>query len=406
MVLSLVFVLFSVSSFAQTKKLRQLGRYKFAIINDDVSAGEVMKTLLETYREDIKYGFDLSGHSDLFLPFVDQIEQYAFKEKELAIGEKMIWMVYRSGGDIKIVRDLEWAGTKPVPVFSSHVVKDNKRYHFIVPKPCGNIALQKVEDIDADVASKGIEPPSSAEPSQAQQKQEFEIKRAKIYEEIYDLLNETDLYCSFMVMDEEKPVMQIVGADREHEKDMFNDGDIVYINRGEVDGLESGQLFLIFHVEKKIPGYGPMAFKRGRARIIHLSQNKASAVIEKACGEVRLGYSLVPFEVKEGVMGKDLGFADIPPFEVKGIKGSFIYLQTDYNQVGTGQWALIDLGEDDGIQLGQQLVAFRIVEEGAPLQIFGNVVVIDVQKSTSTIKVLSCRDPIQIGDSVMEHPNQ
>lgn len=236
--------------------------------------------------------------------------------------------------------------------------------------------------------------------------QEHQIQRAKIYEEIHDLLNETDLYCSFMVLDEEKPVMQIVGAEREYEKEMLSDGDVVYVNQGKNDGLEPGQLFLVLDIQDKIPGYGPLAFKRGRLSIMNIADNKASAVIEKSCGEVRLGHYLVPFEVMEGVTGKDFGFMDVPPFEVMGAKGKVIYLQTDFNQVGTGYWALIDQGEDDGIQVGQQLVTFRIIEEGAPLKIFGNTVVVDVQKSTATIKVLSCRDALRIGDLLMEHPSK
>lgn len=236
--------------------------------------------------------------------------------------------------------------------------------------------------------------------------QEHQIEKAKIYEEIHDLLSETDLYCSFMVLDEKSPMMQIVGAEKEYEKEMLSDGDIVYVNQGKNDGIEPGQLFLALDIQDKIPGYGPMAFKLGRVSIVALSENKASAVIEKSCGDVRLGHYLVPFEVMEGVTGKDLGFMEIPPFEVKGARGEVIYLQTDFNQVGTGHWALIDEGEEDGIQVGQQLVTYRIIEEGAPLQIFGNVVVIDVQKSTSTVKVLSCRDALRIGDLLMEHPSK
>ena len=236
--------------------------------------------------------------------------------------------------------------------------------------------------------------------------QEHQIRKAKIYEETHDLLSESDLYCSFMVLDEERPLMQIIGAEREYEKEMLSDGDVLYVNQGKNDGLEAGQLYLILDIQDQIPGYGPLAFKRGRARIVALSENKASAVIENSCGDVRLGHYLVSFDVREGVIGKDLGFMDVPPFEVKGAKGEVVYLQTNFNQVGAGHWALIDQGEDDGIQAGQQLVTFRIIEEGAPLQIFGNVVVIDVQKSTSTVKVLSCRDALRIGDLLMEHPSE
>ena len=93
--------------------------------------------------------------------------------------------------------------------------------------------------------------------------QEHQIRKAKIYEETHDLLSETDLYCSFMVLDEERPLMQIIGAEREYEKEMLSDGDVLYVNQGKNDGLEAGQLYLILDIQDQIPGYGPLAFKQG-----------------------------------------------------------------------------------------------------------------------------------------------
>jgi len=91
-----VFILFSLSAFAETKKLEEIGRYTLVRIKGEVPTAEVMKTLIDKYAGDIKYGFDLAGYSDLFLPFLDQIKQSAFEEKEIAIGEKFMWMLFRS----------------------------------------------------------------------------------------------------------------------------------------------------------------------------------------------------------------------------------------------------------------------------------------------------------------------
>jgi hypothetical protein len=184
--------------------------------------------------------------------------------------------------------------------------------------------------------------------------QEDQIKRAKIYDDIYPLLSEVDLYCSIMIWDEKKPKIKIIGAEREYEKEIMSDGDVVYINKGKEDGLEQGQLFIILEIEINVPGFGPVAYKRGRLRVMDLAANRASAVIEKSCGWIRIGNYLIPFEPKETVMGKDLGY-DISPFEVS--------------------------------------------------QIFGNVVIVDIQNKTSTIKILSCRDAVRIGDLIMARPN-
>ncbi|MBN1271736.1 MAG: hypothetical protein JXB26_05640 [Candidatus Aminicenantes bacterium] len=140
-------ILFSVSSLAETKKLKQIGQYTLVRIKGEVPTSEIMKVLLDKYAGDIKYGFDLVGYGDLYLPFMDQIKSAEIEEENLPIGTKFMWMFFRSHGKVKVVEDLEWAGTAPLPVYVFHVKKNNKLYEFVMPKPCGNIALVSVKDI-------------------------------------------------------------------------------------------------------------------------------------------------------------------------------------------------------------------------------------------------------------------
>lgn len=229
--------------------------------------------------------------------------------------------------------------------------------------------------------------------------QENQIKKAKIFREIYPVISESDLYCSFFVLDEERLDLRIVRAEREYEKQLLTDGDVVYVNKGQRDGLEEGQVFLVLEVGPNIKNFGHLGFKRGRARILAIEKDMATAKIEKSCGQVMVGNFLVPFEEKEGLLGKDLGY-QVPPFESEGVKGNLIYLQRDYNQIASGHWALINLGEEDGLQIGQQLIIYRKLKEGAPLHIIGNLIVIDTQRKTSTVKILSCSDALRAGDQV------
>ncbi|MCX7974876.1 MAG: PKD domain-containing protein [Candidatus Aminicenantes bacterium] len=139
-------------SFAQTKKLTSIGRYTFVRIRGVVPTQEVMKRLVELYAGDIKYGFDLAGFGELYLPFMEQLKTSKFEEKSLPIGDKLRWMLFRSQGKIKIVHDIEWAGKKPLDVFAFYVVKDWKKYEFIMPKPCGNISLRSIEEVPPPAA--------------------------------------------------------------------------------------------------------------------------------------------------------------------------------------------------------------------------------------------------------------
>ena len=393
-------ILSSLNIFAQTKKLRDVGRYRFIPIQAGAPASEIMNTILEKYAGDIERGFDLAGSPDLYLPFIDRIRQSAYSEGQLAVGDKMLWMVFRSQGQIKVVHDLEWAGQEPLPVYSFSILSEDKKYEIVMPKSCGNISLQRVESVPV---TGGEQKPPQAQPVQEKAEERFQISKAKIYQDIADLINEVDLYCSFSVWENEIPGLKIVGAERESEKAMYSDGDVIYLNKGKDDGIEPGQIFRVLEIKDQLPGYGPIALGKGRARVQFTSSNMSVAVVEHACGDVRRGHYLVPFEAREGVAGKDLGY-DVFPLEGDGVKGSLVYLQASLKQIGSNHWALIDLGADKGIQVGQQLIIYRRTRADLPVQILGNCVVIDVQSRTSTVKVLSCRDVIRKGDLVMERP--
>ncbi|MBN2244671.1 MAG: hypothetical protein JW755_02380 [Candidatus Aminicenantes bacterium] len=233
--------------------------------------------------------------------------------------------------------------------------------------------------------------------------QELVTHQKRGYEDLIDLINETDLYCSFFILNEDKPEIKIIGSERQEEREVLNNGDTIYLNAGEDSGITPGDLFIIYDISKDIPGFGPLAQKMGRARVMYVTAEKANAQIEKACGDIRIGNYLSEFEEKEGFVGKNLGL-DVPPYYTDSPVGEVIYLQTDFAQIGPGYWALIDLGRNRNLSLGQQLIIFREVEKDAPLKIIANVVVIDVQEETSTIKILTARDSVIMGDKVQFRP--
>lgn len=160
-----IFILFSLSSYAETeetKKLKRIGVFTLVRIKGEIPVPEVMKTILDKYSGDIKYGLDLAGYGELYLPFIEQLETASFEEKQLPIGDVLMWMLFRARGKIKVVENIEWAGKAPLPVFSFTVVKGYNHYEFVMPKPCGNIALRKVEEIIPDAVADMIVNPAKA----------------------------------------------------------------------------------------------------------------------------------------------------------------------------------------------------------------------------------------------------
>jgi hypothetical protein len=248
------------------------------------------------------------------------------------------------------------------------------------------------------------------------QAQEHQIEKATIYKDIYPLITEADRYCSFFIWNGDMPDLHITGSEREYEREMLSNGDVVYLNQGRSHGLEAGQVFMALQMsndrgygegmmQETVPGYGRLAYRRGRVRIQALGEDQATAEIEKACGKIMVGDYLIPFQPKKTVEGKDLGY-DIPPFDIQEVGGEIVFLETEFNQIGSGQWALINLGEQDGVDRGDQFIIFRHVNKQSPPKVFGNSVVIDVQEETATIKILSCRDTVEIGDLIVPHPEK
>ncbi len=398
LVLLSLIILSSFLMSGETKKLREIGRYKFLSMPAGASTQEMMKAAVEKYADDIRRGFELAGSPELSAPFIDQVRQGAFTERQLAVGSPMLWMVFRSQGEIKIIRDLEWAGQEPLQVCSFSIQEGDKKYDIVVPKACGNIALEKVETVPAAEQPAPKQPPFEEKPEDR-----FQITKGKIYQEIADLINETDLYCSFFVWEKEMPGLQIIGAEREYEKTMFSDGDRVFLNKGKDGGIEPGQVFWVLEIYDNAPEYGRVAIGRGRARVLETFDTRSIAVVENTCDRVNIGNVLVPFETKEGMMGKDLGY-EVPSVETGGAKGQVVYFQGLLNEIGSLMWALIDMGKDQGLQVGQQLIVYRKNRPDLPITIMGSCVVIDVRSKTATIKTLSVRDAVMKGDFVMERP--
>jgi hypothetical protein len=227
-----------------------------------------------------------------------------------------------------------------------------------------------------------------------------QIQKAKIYEDTFQIIDDTDLYGSFYMLEEGKPMpdIRVIGAERMNEKSMLTDQDLIYLNKGKADNLEIGQIFQIIGLEVKVPPYGTVAWRRGRARIIRLEEKVATAKIERSFGPVNVGDYLMPFEAGEGETGRDPGYDQMDPNASK--RGQVIYIDTARRLSGPGQWALINMGRQQCVQIGDRLTLFHRAKPQLPREACGSMIVIDVRGATSTVKIISAREAVEAGDEV------
>jgi len=131
-------VLFSSTTFAKAHELKRVGIAP--LMKCGVKGPDDLKALIVKYEKQIEKGFIAAGSADLYPIFMEQVKDATIKIKEDVIpkGQQMAWMLFRDG---KVVKDVIWAGKQPLEVNMLTIRKGDKDYHFIVPKPCGNIAL-------------------------------------------------------------------------------------------------------------------------------------------------------------------------------------------------------------------------------------------------------------------------
>lgn len=79
-------------------------------------------------------------------------------ELEILVGTRMPFMSSRRGGKPVCLRNVVWAGKKPVSAYAFTFSSKGRRYRCVTPKPCSNFYL---EDLGAPALSLACEAPAS-----------------------------------------------------------------------------------------------------------------------------------------------------------------------------------------------------------------------------------------------------
>ncbi len=106
-----------------------------------------LRRLVKTRGAELKAGFAKAGYPELFSPFMEQFPMVKIQSATVKPGETMQWMMFkkRGKGPVAVARDVTWGGAAPLDVFRFFITMGQKRYEFVVPGKCGNVALKDVE---------------------------------------------------------------------------------------------------------------------------------------------------------------------------------------------------------------------------------------------------------------------
>lgn len=138
------------------EKVTRLGQHPF-YKDKDIQPGD-LKIIAVDKAGDVKMGFEEAGNGDLVFAFLEQIQKADVQTVELNPGDSVQWMLFKKGKKVQVMKDVVWAGKKPLVAYDFTIFRDGKLYEFIVPKICGNISLKNVTEAPVPVCALTVSP--------------------------------------------------------------------------------------------------------------------------------------------------------------------------------------------------------------------------------------------------------
>jgi len=229
-----------------------------------------------------------------------------------------------------------------------------------------------------------------------------------------------DLACAPELVPETKgeptlPDIRILGSQDTNRRDLLGPGDTLVVSGGSSVGLETGQRYFVRRrviVRGAIRPIPPTAHTVAWVQIQGVDHTVATATVLHACDGIMLDDYLVPFT-------PPMIAASPLPGATPGIEnmGHVMTGSEGIHTAGIGQTMTIDRGSSAGVVVGQRFLVFRDkrdqrVEVAAPSKLFaassgqtpivevGEVLVVAVRSSDSTVQIVASRDAVITGDLI------
>jgi hypothetical protein len=251
-----------------------------------------------------------------------------------------------------------------------------------------------------------------------------------------------DVYCAGMVTMTPPPAdTYIISGAESGLRIVFNEGDLVFINRGSKQGVQVGSEFLVSRPVKERLGTQWFVWQQnllramgsayadiGRIRVVHVDANTSTAEIVLFCEPMERGDNVQPFVARPAPNYKPAAKIDIfaPP---SGKEMAMVVATRGFGQIAyTGKVVYVNLGSAQGVHVGDYYRVFRYQgdrhstvyqvkgEERAvegfgsapglwkwqdlPRDILGEGMVLEVSQNASTVLITDSLHEIFAGDYV------
>jgi LysM domain len=187
----------------------------------------------------------------------------------------------------------------------------------------------------------------------------------------YPVALDIDLYCSGYIVDSISGWRdEIVASEQSFEQVGQAVFDIVYLNKGEAEGVSPGDEFTVIHPVRTVDH--PVTLKRlgeyvvqtGRVKVVATQEHTSTAQVTYSCQTSIVGDYIIPFVPKESP-----ALSDMPPIDRfspdgPGTKGYVVFTKDDLGSIGSTYELNIDLGAKDGLNVGSRLIIYRFEKHG------------------------------------------
>ena len=206
----------------------------------------------------------------------------------------------------------------------------------------------------------------------------------------------------FVAMGDFDRAGKIVASFREHE--YLYDGNEIFINRGEKDGVRVGDWFLVFRAGEPVVhphGKGPVGVRvieEGHIRITQVGKSSSRARIVRSFSEMSRGDRVTPFNP----LPAEFTVHPAPD----NISGTVLALQDGRLEAGRDDLVYVDIGRENGIKVGTRFAIYRDnvpFETGSakdldlPPDVIGEAIIVRVANRTSTALLTRATDSVLPG---------
>jgi hypothetical protein len=220
---------------------------------------------------------------------------------------------------------------------------------------------------------------------------------------------EADVYCSgYLGEPAEVFPGAIVSAEKEKSQTFFMQGDIVYLDIGERDGVQAGMEFTIVRPQHNVNKWnsdievvGRIYLTPSRLRVICAQERSSIAEISYGCADTQLGDFVIPFEPVPVPLVRRTQVATMCDVPNGKVIGHIVETRGAVTPVATHSVVFLDLGEADGLNPGDFLTVFRPSGRAEGVRtILGEASILTTRARTSVAIITLMSDTMGVGDAV------